>query len=600
MSDDAATPTKTEDSSERRRIAVLVAVLAGTALLWLPSLSCGFVNWDDFQYCVMNPDVAHPDFLHVFNPTTWVMGDWTPLATVTYWAERALFGASPSVPHATNAALHVVGVWLVFRLLREIGFGFWGSLGVAALFGVHPLQVESVTWVSARKNVLVAVFSLAFLRAYVAGRHGRASVWFVLALCSKATAVGLPLVAAATHLLDLGAPRTRRTWAWIAAWTVLSALRATISLAAQADAIVPLAEMGFVGRMAHMGSVLTTQFAQVFVPSGFSILYDPPRRAWTDPVLIGQWAGVAALLATCFVAARRDRRLAFVGVFALAMMAPTLNVFPGPYLQADRYAHLPLIGIGAFLVAAISPLARLRPWAPAAAIGVWTAAVLVPATIERQSAWRTTESIFHDACIKTPTSAIAWRDYAEELLEQGRNDEARLALQKALTLPPPQSNAMLETIAYVATEAGDYRLAASTLEKVLATSPDDGRAHALYGCVCLAWGRIADAGTHLETAARLDADWPRTWRYLAEYHVRVGRLEDAKADIARGRALADGRGPLATIAAAVDFLDGRPDDAIADIRENLPTYASDGDVRAAIADKLHSLGKDEAAAAARR
>jgi Flp pilus assembly protein TadD len=600
MSDDATTPAATDDSARRRRHAALVAVLVGVALLWLPSLFCGFVNWDDTEFCVKNPDVARLDVVHVFDPRTWVVGDWTPLATVTYWAERALFGASPSVPHATNVALHLVGAWLVFRLLRDIGFEFWESLAVAALFGVHPLQVESVTWVSARKNVLVAVFSLAFLRSYVAGRHAPATAWLVLALCSKATSVGLPLVAATIRLLGVGAPRRRTTWAWIAAWTALSVLRASISLAAQAGPLATIADLGFVGRMAYMGSVLTTQVGQVFAPTGLSILYDPPRREWTDPVLLAQWAGIAALLVVCVLAARRDKRLAVLGVFALAMMAPTLNVFPGPCLQADRYAHLPLIGIGAFLVAAISPLARLRPWAPAAALCAWILLVLMPATFARQRTWKTTEALTSDACLTAPTNGIAWGNYGAELLEQGRMDDARLALEKALTLPHPQPNSVLESLAFIATEAGDYRRAAATLEKVIATSPDDGRAHSIYGRICLAWGRIADAGTHLDVAARLDADWPRTWLYRAEYHVRVGRLDEAKADVARGRALKDGRNILASIAAAVDCLDGRPADAIADLREILPADATDTDIRALIANKLRFLGKDEAAAAVMR
>src|SRR5882724_12801746 len=106
--------SETDQPADVRRRAAVVALLVGVAALWLPSLWCGFVKWDDPLFCVTNPDVAHPDLLHIFDPRTWVVGDWTPLVTVTYAAERALLGDAAWVPHLTNVLLHVLGVWLVF------------------------------------------------------------------------------------------------------------------------------------------------------------------------------------------------------------------------------------------------------------------------------------------------------------------------------------------------------------------------------------------------------------------------------------------------------------------------------------------------------
>jgi Flp pilus assembly protein TadD len=600
MTDAPAAPAATDREAARPRTAAVVAVLAGLLLLWLPSVFLGFVKWDDPLFCTTNRDVAHPDLLHIFDPTNWVAGDWTPLATVTYAAERALFGDAPWAPHATNVLLHVLSVWLVVRLLREIGFGPWESLGVALLFGVHPLQVESVTWVSARKNVLVAVFAVSFLRSFVAGRPGRATVWLVLALCSKATSVGLPLVAAATHVLGIGAARPRSTWAWIAGWLALSAGRAAISLSAQAAPLAAIAELGFAGRMAYMGSVLTTQAAQVVAPAGLSILYEPPRRAWTDPVLLAQWAGIAALAAACVVAARRDRRLALVGVFALAMMAPTLNVFPAPCLQADRYAHLPLVGISAFLVAALRPLARVRPWAPAAIVGGWVALVAVPTTLARQAVWKSTEALFNDACLKTPANGVVWANLGAEFLDQGRRDEARLALEKALTLPHPEPQAILTNLAVLDHDAGDLAGAEALARRAIALAPDEGQAQALLGRILCETNRVAEAGEHLDAAARLEPDWTRTWLYRAEWHVRADRLDDARADVERARAIPGGRTIVASVAAAIDVLSGHMPEALATLRESAPPGTSDEALRAALAQKLRFLGRDAAAGAASR
>ena len=576
----------------------LAATLALVALVFLPALRCGFTSWDDDAFCSANPDVAHPNLLRIFDPSNWVVGDWTPLATVTYAAERALLGPAPWVPHATNVALHVLAVGLAYRLLRELGFTAWTSLGAALVFGVHPLQAESVVWVSARKNVLVEVFALAFLRSYLAGRHGRASVWFVLALCSKATAVGLPLAAAAMHLLGLGAARPRWTWGFVAGWLGLSAARAALSLKAQAVMVATLASYGLSGRMAYMGSVLTTQARQVVAPAGLSVVYDPPRRGWDDPVLLAQWAGIAALVAAAVLLARRDRKLAFLGVFAALMFAPTANVFPGVCLQADRYLHLPLLAIGAFALAALRPLATLRAWLPGAALAAWCAAVLVPATIARESAWRTSETLWNDACLRTPGSGLAWGNLGAELLAQGRTADATAALERAVALPHPQLHTARFDLALARYRGGDAPAAEPLLREVLAVRPDDGRAHALLGRICTESGRLDEAAPHLDEAAGRAPDWTTTWLARAELAVRRGRLDGARAEIARARELPEDAAAVATAAAAVEFLDGKADAALALLRAAAPS-ASEATLREVLARKLRHLGRpDDAARAA--
>lgn len=486
----------------RGETAALVATLVAVLLVFTPAFGCGFTTWDDPAFCSQNPDVARPDLLRIFDPTHWVVSDWTPLATVTYAAERALFGTAPWVPHATNVLLHVLAVWLVQRLLRDLGFGPWESLGVALLYGVHPLQVESVAWVSSRKGCLVAVFSLAFLRAYLAGHHVRATGWFALALCSKATAVGLPIAAAAAHWMTLGAARRRTTWAWIGGWLVLSAGRAWVSIAAQAGATARTAVHGFSGRMAYMGSVLTKQVRQVAAPTNLSIVYDPPRRAWDDPILLAQWAVVLAILAGCALLARRERRLAWVGVFGLLMLAPTLNVFPGPAFQADRYVHLPMIAVGAMLVAALRPLARLQACVPAVLFLAWTLAVCVPRTLERLAVWRSDETLFADACRKTPTARVGWSQLGVVYASQGDLRAAIPLLRRAHEIEPDDTSTSLNLALALfgdGDDAGCERVVRSLLER----TPDEGEAHGLLGCLHARAGRLDEASAEFSEGMRL-------------------------------------------------------------------------------------------------
>jgi protein O-mannosyl-transferase len=533
---DAATPPATAsappEAPSRERLA-LTATLLAVLLVWVSALGCGFTIWDDGAYVLWNADVARLDLAHVLDPATQVLGDWTPLATVTYWAERALLGTEPWVPHATNVALHVAAVWLVQRLCRDVGFGVWTSCGVALVFGVHPLQAESVVWISARKDVLVTVFALAFLRAFLARRNLSASVWLLLALTSKATAVGLPVVAAAAELLGLRAPpegaapaespprRTRvAAWLWIAAWLVPCALRGWLSVEAQAGTISRTAAIGFGGRMSVMGAVLTTQARQVLWPEGLSVLYDPPQRGWSDPVLLAQWTCLAALAALAVLLARRDRGLAWTGVLALAMAAPTLNVFPGPVFQADRYLRLPLVAIAAFLVAALTPLARVKTCVPVAVLLAWTGAVLVPATLRREAVWTDHESLFLDTVRKTPGSAIAWNQLGLGRMERGDPAGAAEAYARARMIDP-RDPFVAHNMAVALLAQGRNAEAEMIARELIGRDPRNGEARAMLGLLAARAGRRDDAEREFAEALRLAPRSTIVRKWLDDF--RTGR-----------------------------------------------------------------------------
>jgi cytochrome c-type biogenesis protein CcmH/NrfG len=382
-------------------------------------------------------------------------------------------------------------------------------------------------WISARKNVLVAVFALAFLRSHLAGHPVRATLWLLLALASKATAVGLPLVAAAAQMLGLGAPRGRASWIWIAAWLVPCALRAWLSIDAQAAMTSRTEALGLDGRMAVMGSVLTTQARQTLLPTDLSVLYDPPRRAWSDAVLLGQWTLVAALLAGAVLLARRDRRLAFLGVFALAMAAPTLNVFPGPAWQADRYLHLPLVGIAAFLIAALGPLAKVRPWVPAALLLAWTGAVLIPLTLRREAAWRDHESLFVETVRTTPGSAIAWNQLGLGRMERRDAAGAAEAYRRAREIDPRDPFIALNLAIALLAENRNAE-AERVVRALVAADPRNGEARGLLGVLAARAGRREDAAREFAEALRLAPESANVRRWAAENGVRPQQLTNSE------------------------------------------------------------------------
>src|SRR2546430_10997950 len=185
-------------------IVVICAVLVGiTWFVFAQTLRHQFVTYDDPQYVYANPDVSAGLSLAriswAFTHT--IAGNWQPLTTISHMLDCQLYGLDPSGHHFTNVLLHTIAVVLLFLVLQQMTNSLWRSAFVAALFAIHPLHVESVAWVSERKDVLSGVFFTLTLLAYV--HYARApSIWryvtvaltFALGLMSKPMLVTLPFV----------------------------------------------------------------------------------------------------------------------------------------------------------------------------------------------------------------------------------------------------------------------------------------------------------------------------------------------------------------------------------------------------------------------
>ena len=191
------------EKTDRRRLFLYCLLVAGlTFLAFLPVLSNGFVNWDDNFYVTENPDIRGWSLHNVGQVlSTSYVGVWVPLTMLSYMADYSLFGLHPAGCHAVNLLLHCVNAALVFLLL----FGLTGRKSAALiaclLWAVHPLRVESVAWISERKDVLSALGYLLSLDLYLLYRLKRrkelfllCGVAFIVALLAKPMAISLPLI----------------------------------------------------------------------------------------------------------------------------------------------------------------------------------------------------------------------------------------------------------------------------------------------------------------------------------------------------------------------------------------------------------------------
>lgn len=189
----------------------LTIICAVAAACFLPTVTFSFIAMDDQYYILTNPSVVDPNIFRIFDPRTLTVADWTPLVTLSHAIEYKTFGFAPWGYHLVNVVLHLMSIVLLHHILKLLGLSGTERLLSAAIFAFHPLQVESVAWLSARKDLLAVVFGLGFLKFLMQSRFAAAIICLLLALASKGTAVGfllaaIPIVFTCPHLRESRGP----------------------------------------------------------------------------------------------------------------------------------------------------------------------------------------------------------------------------------------------------------------------------------------------------------------------------------------------------------------------------------------------------------
>src|SRR5437899_9516607 len=293
--------------ASKRLVAVWVcAVLA--AITWLvfgQTLRHKFVTYDDPQYVYENAKVAAGVSLEgvswAFTHT--IAGNWHPLTTVSHMFDCQLYGLKPAGHHFTNVLLHTIAVILLFLVLRQITGTLWRSAFVAALFAIHPLHVESVAWISERKDVLSAVFFILTLAAYVRYVHTLALGWyllvllvFALGLMSNPMLVTVPFLfllldywplkrfapAAPNKLRHQGTTQARASIRTILLEKIplllLSFASCAATILAQRHFIDPIGHLSLMERVGNALLATIVYLRQLVWPSGLSVFYPHPRH----------------------------------------------------------------------------------------------------------------------------------------------------------------------------------------------------------------------------------------------------------------------------------------------------------------------------------
>ena len=521
------------------QIGAVAALIGAVAALYAPALGFEFLSYDDPVYVSRNPflgeGVTAASVRFAFANAH--AGNWHPLTWLSHALDVELFGLAPAGHHATNVALHALNAALLFAALSALTGRRGRSFAVAALFALHPLQLESVAWVAERKNLLSTSFGLLALLAYAGyARRGGAARMLAVALLlatslmAKAMLVTLPFLLLLLDVwpLERSAGWRRRVLEKLPLFALAAAVSALVYLVqARAGAMDPAAHLGLAERLAYLPLAYAGYLAHALWPFELAVLYPHPLLA---PGATLPWARSAlALLVLLVLSAlawgrfRRGQPAAWIGwLWFLGTLVPVSGIVQvGWQGIADRYAYVPLIGLllagvwsagDALVGSTADALARIRPAArgrTAAVLATALSCLLLAAASRAQLGhWQRSETLFERALAVTGPNPVMHNELGVVLAEGRRYEPAREHFEAAIAFQPDWSAPHLNLGSLLRT-LGRPEDALSPLERSVALEPELIGARVALANVLLDLDRRAEARAELERALALGAADPR-------------------------------------------------------------------------------------------
>ncbi len=529
-------------------LTIVVTTTALTLLVYMRVAWYPFVNYDDGLYVFQNS--------HVLSGLSWSTvrwaltsfdaANWHPLTWMSHALDCQIYGLHAGGHHVTSLLLHIANAVLLCMLLLRVTGALWRSFLVAALFAIHPLNVESVAWVAERKNLLCTFFFLMALGAY--GWYARkpgvlryltVPALFVLGLASKPMVITFPFVLLLLDFWPLGriegwsSPQAhfalpQAGFSRLALEKVplllLSIASGVITFVAQrSGGAVPLAAGGWTAgwRIQNAVHAYAMYLCKFFVPVGLAPFYPGAMLHWWE---VG-WAVLLLLVVGGVVWKLRAGKPYLITGFLwfLGTMVPAIGIVQvGNQAMADRYAYIPMIGICVAVVWGFSEIADVLligiGWQWAAATVVLGAMVLL--SWRQVGYWSSSVALWSHALEVTRSNSLAEVNLGIGLTDVGREDEAYLHFQKALALEPDDHMALWGSGIYLV-KHGHYQESIEKLERSLRTSQDNEEITATYRALGVAYDKLGDRAQARANFVHATQTTPNDWIDLQ----RLGRLD---------------------------------------------------------------------------
>jgi protein O-mannosyl-transferase len=551
--------------NSRRTVLVSIALMVLIAIIYWPTLRSEFINYDDPDYVTANKVVQRGI---TGEGLKWAFGRlhgeatyWHPLTWISHMLDCQFFGLNPGWHHATSVLFHMANSILLLLFLKKLTGAFWPSTAVAALFAVHPLQVETVAWVTERKNLLSTLFWLLASTAYVyfartkkLGPYIVSLLLFACGLMSKPAVVTLPFVFLLLDFWPLKRISIARPWReqFKALGMLLLEKLPYLALSAASAGITILAHerIGIKAEVDQLPLLYRIQNAvvsyaqylkKIFFPFDLGIVYPHPRTWPAEKVII---ASLVLLAVTIVVVACLKKR-PYLGTgwcWFLGVLVPAIGIIQVGYqAMADRFVYVPIIGVLIMIAWAAADLffaLRTRP----VAVGVLFAGVLlyfVGAAVSQVRHWKDSETVFRRALAVTQRNYFAHINLADALAAKGKLDEAAFQAREAIEIHDKDQLPFL-LLGSIEQQRTNFPGAIVNFSRALALNPSSAAARYRLAIALLNNRDVTRAKEHFLILSEAPA-------FKAEAHASLGQI------------LASERDPAAAVQHYRQALQTRPD-----------------------------------------
>ncbi len=554
--------------SRPRLIALLLALI--TLLAYLPAVRNGFVVYDDNTYVTENRTVQ--------NGLTWAGiqwafttghgSNWHPLTWLSHMMDCGLFGLNAGAHHSVNMLIHTVNAVLLLLLVFRLTGALWPAAFVAALFAWHPLHVESVAWISERKDVLSTFFALLTLLAY--GKAVTDDTWqvartnkngprpaqsrftfhdscfyilalffFALGLMAKPMLVTLPFVMLLLDYWPLqrfgvhgSKLKVQGLFLEKAPFFLLVVVSCVVTYLVQrhGEAVMTLQQHPLHLRIANALMSYDLYLAKTIWPWPLAVFYPLPNHLAWIRAMAAVAVAVLGVVSWLTWRARRPYPYLLVGwLWFLGTLVPVIGLVQvGSAAMADRYTYFPLVGIFIAIAFGLRDLVR-RFHVPKIAVASAAALALVTclALTENQLRyWRDSESLFAHAVAVTADNPNARVDYGVALEQQGRFPEALAEYREAVRIAPDNLQAQYN-IGNLLDKMGQPEKARLELLKAVQLDPKSAASRDALGAVLVELGRFPEAMDQFTEALRLDPNHAGAHFDMGKVLLKQGRDAEA-------------------------------------------------------------------------
>ncbi len=538
--------------------------LIGVALLFLilyayyPVYRAEFVNYDDGLYIIHNDHIREGLTLQ---SVKWAFGsfyaaNWHPLTMLSHLIDFQIYGMNAAGHHLSNVIFHLGNTLLLFLALHLMTGSLWRSALVSFLFALHPLHVESVAWVSERKDVLSTFFMLLAILSYrryarerKRGFYALTAICFIFGVLSKPMLVTFPFLLLLLdfwplHRLKIhteGGSFPDRLRAVVLSTRpiiiekiplfILSVIFSAITVVAQSEAgaVSSLAALPVGMRLANASVAFTQYIIHMLMPTALGIFYPHPGKGLHTWMILASACFILLVTALCILQ-RRERPFLIMGwLWYAGMLVPVIGIVQvGMQAMADRYTYVPIIGIFIMLAWSIPVISfQNKIFKGAAMVALLLAAMLLVAQTRKQVGyWTDTGTLFSHADKITDNNILAKLMVAEQLAQKGKIQLAREKYEEVLRLSPGNVTAHHSYGMFLASRR-EFKEGIHHLKEAVRLQPESVMAKNGLGQALMWSGKADEAGNYFLEAGKLKPGFPETHYLIAQWHEKKGEYDDA-------------------------------------------------------------------------